>query len=84
MPPVNVYCYCLLFRESTLHGHMVEQHTERVCLQGGSDVRFAGKQGYESSLVKAMIRVFAPYFVIGIFFVLLKDVLLFIQPYLLR
>lgn len=61
---------------------MVEQDTERVCLQGSSDVRFSGKQGYESSLVKAMIRVFAPYFVIGIFFVLLKDVLLFIQPYL--
>ncbi|CAH3177882.1 unnamed protein product [Porites lobata] len=71
-------------RKSILHGHMVEQDTERVCLQGSSDVRFAGKQGYESSLVKAMIRVFAPYFVIGIFFVLLKDVLLFIQPYLLR
>lgn len=61
---------------------VVEHESERVHLQGG-DVSFAGKRGYEPSLVKAMIRVFAPYFVVGIFFKLINDVLLFIQPYLL-
>ncbi|XP_022801988.1 multidrug resistance-associated protein 1-like isoform X2 [Stylophora pistillata] len=51
-------------------------------LQTASDVAFHGKCR-EPSLVKAMIRVFAPYFVIAIFFKLMNGILLFVQPYLL-
>lgn len=60
-----------------------EQNPERVHLHGTSDVSFVGKNCHEPSLVKAMMRVFAPYFVIGIVFKLVNDILLFIQPYLL-
>ena len=60
-----------------------ERELEKDQLHGNSDVTFARKKCYEPSLVKAMMGVFAPYFVIGIVFKLINDILLFIQPYLL-
>ena len=60
-----------------------EHEFKKVNLQGTTDVAFAGKKCDEPFLVKAMMRVFAPYFVLGIIFKLLSDLMLFIQPYLL-
>lgn len=60
-----------------------ERELEKDQLHGTSDVTFARKKCREPSLVKAMMRVFAPYFVIGIVFKLINDILLFIQPHLL-
>ena len=60
-----------------------EQDSEKIHLRGTPDVAFDGTKCREPSLAKAMIRVFAPYFVIGIVFKLINDALLFIQPYLL-
>ena len=50
-----------------------------------SDVSFAGKEPLkcQASLVKAITRVFGPYFVISVFFKLIYVVLMFVQPYLL-
>ncbi|KAK2566746.1 Multidrug resistance-associated protein 1 [Acropora cervicornis] len=62
----------------------VEQESEQMHLQS-SDVSFAGKEPLkcQASLVKAITRVFGPYFVISVFFKLIYVVLMFVQPYLL-
>ena len=62
----------------------VEQESEQMHLQS-SDVSFAGKEPLkcQASLVKALTRVFGPYFVISVFFKLIYVVFMFVQPYLL-
>ena len=74
------YCLCYLSRNRAPRSN--DEDFEQNHLQSASDVAFVGKCR-EPSLIKAMIRVFAPYFVIGVFFKLLNDILLFVQPYLL-
>ena len=59
---------------------------ETACLEPNQDeVSYAGsKREYKPSLVKAMVRVYGPYFGVAVFFKLINDSLLFVQPYLLR
>ena len=58
--------------------------TENTHLQEPNPgVSFAKKKTYEPSLTRALMRVFAPYFLVGSVFKLCNDILLFIQPYLL-
>ena len=81
----SLFVFRLKKEHRTKNGPRAECSETSQLKQVEGDVSYvSSKKEYEPSLVKAMVRVYGPYFAIAVVFKLINDSMLFVQPYLLR